>query len=64
MPKAKLLQELESRIASAKSASIDAMTKDAMFFMHLLVDPPSKFGSVAQYILFCICLPTNQEINF
>ena len=47
MPKAKLLQELESRIASTKSASIDAMTKDAMFFMHLLVDPPSKFGSVA-----------------
>ena len=49
-PKAKLLQELESRVVSLKPASIDVMI-DAMFFLHLLVDPSSKFGSIAPYIL-------------
>ena len=50
-PKAKLLQGLESHVASANSASIDVMIIDAMFFLHLLVNPPSTFGSIAQYIL-------------
>ena len=49
-PKAKLLQELDSSVASVKSASIHVKIIDAMFFLHLLVDPPSKFGSVARYI--------------
>ena len=50
-PKVKLLQELESRVASLKPASIDVMVVDAMFFLHLLVEPPSTFGSIARYIL-------------
>ena len=35
---------------SVKPAIIDVMITDAMFFLHLLVDPPSTLGSIAQYI--------------
>ena len=63
-PKAKLLQELESRVVSLKPASIDVMIIDAIFFLHLLVDPPSTFGSIAQYIPGCICSTTSREIHF
>ena len=63
-PKAKLLQQLESRVVSLKPASIDVMIIDAMFFLHLLVDPPSTFGSIARYILGCICSTTSREIHF
>ena len=57
--KAKLLQELKSRVASIKPASIDIM-----IFLHLLVDPPSTFGSVAWYILGRICSVTHREVYF
>ena len=62
--KAKLLKELESRVASVKPASIDVMIIDAMFFFNLLVDSPSTFGSIARYILGCICSTTSREIHF
>ena len=62
--KERLLQELESRVASVKPASIDVMIKDAMFFLHLLVDTPSTFGSMARYILGRICSTTSREIHF
>ena len=45
--KAKLLQERGSRVASIEPASIDVMIIDAMFFLHLLVDPPSTLSSRA-----------------
>ena len=64
IPKAKLLKELESRVASVKPASIDVMIIDAMFFLNLLVDPPSTFGSIARHILGCICSTTSREIHF
>ena len=64
IPKAKLLKELESRVASVKRASIDLMIIDAMFFLNLLVDPPSTFGSIARYMLGCICSTTSREIHF
>ena len=37
--KVKLSQELDSRVAFVKSVS--------MFFLHLSVDPPCAFGSIA-----------------
>ena len=40
------------------------MIIDAMFFLHLLVDPPSTFGSIGRYILGCICSTTSREIHF
>ena len=46
------------------SASIDAMIIDAMFFLHLLVGPPSTFASIARYILGRICSATSREVNF
>ena len=60
----KQLKELESRVASVKPASIDVLIIDAMFFLHLLVDPPSRFGSTARHILGCICSTTSREIHF
>ena len=57
--KAKLLQELKSCVASIKPASIDIM-----IFLHLLVDPPSTFGSIARYILGHICSLTLREVHF
>ena len=42
---AKLLQELESHIASVKSASRDVIIIDVTFFLPLLVDPPSSKDS-------------------
>ena len=59
----KLLQELESRVVSHKPVSIDLMILDAMFWLNLLVDPPSTFGSMARYILGCICSSTWREIH-
>ena len=47
--KEKLLQKLESRVASVKPASLDVMIIDAMFFLDLLVDPPSPFGNSSVY---------------
>ena len=53
-PKARLLHELKSSVASVKPASIDVMIIDAMFFLHLLVDPPSTFVSIT----------TSRQIHF
>lgn len=50
-PRAKLLQEMESRFVSVKPASIDVKIIDAMFFLHFLVDPPSTFGSIDRNLL-------------
>ena len=35
-----------------------------MLFLHLLVDPPSTFGSIAWYILDCICKTMSRGIRF
>ena len=64
MKKSPEAKELESRDVSLKPASIDVMIINAMFFLHLLVDPPSTFGSIARYILGCICSTTSREIHF
>ena len=62
--KEKLLQKLESRVASVKPASLDVMIIDAMFFLDLLVDPPSPFGLIAWYILGRIWSTTSPDIRF
>ena len=64
IPKAKLLQELQSHVTSDKLASIDAMIIDAMFFLYLLVDPPSTLGSIALYILGPIYSTMSRDIHF
>ena len=40
------------------------MIIDAMCFLHLLVNPPSSFGSIAQYVLGRIFSTTSCEIHF
>ena len=40
------------------------MIINAKFFLHLLVDPPFTFGSVAWHILGRICLTTRRKIHF
>ena len=62
--KAKLLQKLESSVASVKPVSMDVMIIDAMFFQHLLVDLPSTFGSIARYILGRICSTISRQLHF
>ena len=40
------------------------MIIDAMFFLDLLVDPPSPFGLIARYILGRIWSTTSRDIRF
>ena len=50
-PKSKLLVALENRINSCSPGTIDVKIVDGMFFPHLFVDLPLKFGPLAELIL-------------
>ena len=54
-PKAKLLQELESRVIHSPPKNVDIVIVDGMFFLHLLVELPQTFGSTASFILKKLC---------
>lgn len=62
-PKSKLLEELEKRIASSPPSKIDVTIIDGMFFLHLLYQPPSTFGGLADYLLRQVCKQKGTEIH-
>ena len=62
-PKSKLLQELEKRVESSTPTKIDVTVIDAMFFLHLLHDPPPTFGGVASHVLRQVCRQKGSEIH-
>ena len=53
--KAALPKEVEKRVKTVASNSIDSVIADGVFFLHLLADLPSTFGLVAKFIFKRIC---------
>ena len=62
-PKSKLLIELERRVQPSNPEFIDVKIIDGMFFMHLFINLPSKFGDAAKCILQQLCKQAAKEIH-
>lgn len=62
-PKVKLLNELEKKVKTVDPRNVNTTIIDGMFFLHLFVDLPSTFGSVASYILRRVCKQKGNEIH-
>ena len=64
--KSVLFKCLETSVSCSESlvTGVGATLIDGMFFLHLMVQPPSSFGQIATMVLKAICLYPGSEIHF
>ena len=53
--KVKLSNELQKRVKTVNPTGVDVTVIDGLFFLHLLIDLPTNFGSIASFILHRVC---------
>ena len=61
--KSKLLTDLEGIIVHTEPRSINVTIVDAMFFLHLINDPPTTFGDISKFILRRLCKLESDQIH-
>ena len=61
--KSKILADLEGFIVHTEPITINVIIVDAMFFLHLINDPPTTFGDISKFILRRICMLECDQIH-
>jgi len=62
--KSVLFEIFESRTTPSRHpSSFDVNIIDGFFYLHLLVDPPSTFGRLAQHLLIKMCSTTAKRVD-